>query len=975
MLAIVYFIIAAIFGITLVNLTVVDVRRLFVACAPSKKAIASIPNTLFTVPFGILVGILTTSFFNYFCILGLSHFLDDASLCRRIGMLVTFAIMLWLILSILVIINKRRIKRNEEIDQAEIPPYKYSFKDTMFFGIIIALVTAVVTFLMIYTYRISGSELQAGYSTFSDLAPHTAMVSSFSQGFNFPTQYMHFSGDGIQYHFLFYFFCGMLNYGGLPIDMAINLPSIVSMVCALVLLGLFAMLISGKKGAFVLTPLLVFFRSSWNVFDHLLLLMKEKTFVSAIKSILTFDSWYEVTPYDSWGIWAINVYPNQRHLMFGVGLIVAVMILFLPFLRRMCISMLRAGSFGGAIKAFLFSRNSWVPRKDDSLSPWLITLISCLTVILMPYFHGSALITMLLILFVMAIFSEYRLLHLIVAICAVASSFIQTMVFSGNASNVVKFKFAPGFILEDLSVLSVTKYILIVTGLTLVLAIIVSLIFLFHDIAHKKPIYRTLLFIACLMPMGFAFTFQITMEMLANHKFIQITLLLADAFVAVLLANMFALPFKRSSKPDEEEQPAVLPSSVRLATANGELFGDEPVNLADSDSSGSSESDELLDLPEEIMPLEEVADPEDEEVDEDEPSEYIPAMLMPAVVKPVEEAESSAEETPEEGIPADEAPAEEIPSEDIPSEETAGVRPGSEVIDAERKTDETLSLNLFEDDDDEEGASEIAEAGEESTEEVIEEMSFDEFFEEADDDREAEILEEIGAPEEEPVEESVEESVEELTEVEEPEEAEAAESEKSEETETEKPEETPAAAAVEKPKKEMSKGTFVFLQICSIVLALLLLIPLTATGLSEWCTYYNLNRGKYTIEADSSMTRWIKENTDPSDVFLTPMWSLNEFYLAGRPSYYGWPYYAWSAGHDTETRDQIYAWLISGCGGDINEFTRYCKERGIRYLIASPDFDAGTYAFGAQFNWEFFADNLTQVASFSENGTKIYKIY
>ena len=105
------------------------------------------------------------------------------------------------------------------------------------------------------------------------------------------------------------------------------------------------------------------------------------------------------------------------------------------------------------------------------------------------------------------------------------------------------------------------------------------------------------------------------------------------------------------------------------------------------------------------------------------------------------------------------------------------------------------------------------------------------------------------------------------------------------------------------------------------------------------------------------------------------MWSLNEFYLAGRPSYYGWPYYAWSAGHDTETRDQIYAWLISGCGGDINEFTRYCKERGIRYLIASPDFDAGTYAFGAQFNWEFFADNLTQVASFSENGTKIYKIY
>ena len=37
--------------------------------------------------------------------------------------------------------------------------------------------------------------------------------------------------------------------------------------------------------------------------------------------------------------------------------------------------------------------------------------------------------------------------------------------------------------------------------------------------------------------------------------------------------------------------------------------------------------------------------------------------------------------------------------------------------------------------------------------------------------------------------------------------------------------------------------------------------------------------------------------------------------------YYGWPYYAWSAGHDTYTRDTIYLWLITGCGGDIDEFT------------------------------------------------------
>ena len=91
--------------------------------------------------------------------------------------------------------------------------------------------------------------------------------------------------------------------------------------------------------------------------------------------------------------------------------------------------------------------------------------------------------------------------------------------------------------------------------------------------------------------------------------------------------------------------------------------------------------------------------------------------------------------------------------------------------------------------------------------------------------------------------------------------------------------------------------------------------------------------------------------------------------------YYGWPYYAWSAGHDTDTRGVIYLWLISGCNGDINEFTRYCKERHIKYLIADPEFDQTEFDNGVTFNREFFEKNLTQVAYFSEENTTIYKIY
>ena len=129
------------------------------------------------------------------------------------------------------------------------------------------------------------------------------------------------------------------------------------------------------------------------------------------------------------------------------------------------------------------------------------------------------------------------------------------------------------------------------------------------------------------------------------------------------------------------------------------------------------------------------------------------------------------------------------------------------------------------------------------------------------------------------------------------------------------------------------------------------------------------------VDMNSPVTRWVAENTDPSDAFLTPMWSMNRFILAGRPMYYGWPYYAWSAGHDTYTRDTIYLWLISGCGGDINEFTRYCKERHIRYLIADPEFDVADFGDGITFNRKFFEENLTFVAYFAEENTTIYRIY
>ena len=72
MLAILYLLLCAAFGMCFVGLSVPDVRRLYVACSPSAKAITHIPNTLFTVPAGIVTGMLCVPFFNYYVTLGLS---------------------------------------------------------------------------------------------------------------------------------------------------------------------------------------------------------------------------------------------------------------------------------------------------------------------------------------------------------------------------------------------------------------------------------------------------------------------------------------------------------------------------------------------------------------------------------------------------------------------------------------------------------------------------------------------------------------------------------------------------------------------------------------------------------------------------------------------------------------------------------------------------------------------------------------
>ena len=50
---------------------------------------------------------------------------------------------------------------------------------------------------------------------------------------------------------------------------------------------------------------------------------------------------------------------------------------------------------------------------------------------------------------------------------------------------------------------------------------------------------------------------------------------------------------------------------------------------------------------------------------------------------------------------------------------------------------------------------------------------------------------------------------------------------------------------------------------------------------------------------------WIMANTPPKSVFLNSSYLYHPASIAGRRIFYGWPYFAWSLGYETEKHKEI----------------------------------------------------------------------
>ena len=368
-------------------------------------------------------------------------------------------------------------------------------------------------FMMTYVFQQNDRVLYSGFTVFGDYAPHTAMMRSFSRHANYPTQYPHFGGADVKYHFMFQFLTGNLEYLGMRLDIAYNLVSTLSLWGFLVMLFQMAYRISGRFLSQVLTGLFFMFRSGTAffrfAFEHL-------RAGDLLETLLTNTAFIGYTPNEDWGLWNFNVYLNQRHLGFGLLIAVSVMWIFMNLFERGVGHEENGLSF---LKGRIFDKNAWKIRYPER------ALMTGMILGLCSFWNGACVIGGLLILCGMALFSDGKADYLILAGTAIAFSWIESKLFIYGQA--VSAGFYWGFLSESKSLPGVLLYLFQITGLT-VLGLVIALPFL------KRR--ERCLTISFLFPLIFAFCFSLTPDINVNHKYIIISM----AFLAVIWADLIS---------------------------------------------------------------------------------------------------------------------------------------------------------------------------------------------------------------------------------------------------------------------------------------------------------------------------------------------------------------------------------------------------------------------------------------------------
>ena len=403
--------------------------------------------------------------------------------------------------------------------------------------IMLAMYFALACWMMFTTFGYKDGKLLIADLVWTDFGPHTALIRSFSVGHNFPTQYPFFSGVPIRYHFLFFFQAGNLEFLGLNIAWSLNILSAVTMVCMLALVMSLGQLLFNSRAVGRIGSALFFFNGS---LASISFLRSQPSITQAFHAVLHLRAFLRSSyPYrgEDWGIWTQSVYINQRHLASAIGILLIVLIFLIDRYQQRTsphtdkTSAPIEGELGGSeVPDGVALIRSEPPRASGITAFAKYGIISGRSFVFtglllgtLPFWNALVFTAAFAVLLCFLLLFPQRKYMLMLGFAAAIVALPQVWYLSsgGGPRNYSLFQW--GYTIQDPTIAKVVEYLGYTFGLKWPVIILALLMVSW---------FQRRFFIAICSLILLAFLFRFSVETPANHKFLNIWVILANLFAA-----------------------------------------------------------------------------------------------------------------------------------------------------------------------------------------------------------------------------------------------------------------------------------------------------------------------------------------------------------------------------------------------------------------------------------------------------------
>lgn len=161
----------------------------------------------------------------------------------------------------------------------------------------------------------------------------------------------------------------------------------------------------------------------------------------------------------------------------------------------------------------------------------------------------------------------------------------------------------------------------------------------------------------------------------------------------------------------------------------------------------------------------------------------------------------------------------------------------------------------------------------------------------------------------------------------------------------------------------------------SKIIVIVLIFFLTFSGLIDLIVIKNDFQYQIIDAPKNPDILWIKNNTSPKSIFLNTSYFYHPASLAGRKIFYGWPYYAWSAGYNSDVRKEIIKQIFSA--QTTKDLCRMLKTNKIDYVALEKEISieeiSEAFLRIKNLNQDFWKKNFVAAYTNKVSGFKIYQ--